>query len=338
MRLINVNESKKILAYIAELEKKSVNYFDVEKEFFLIDSNNLAEVKTKLYGYTIQATGIYENNDLTPEVVANLDGRGCYVYVEARDGKITIKQDLNGCWGIYLFRHENYFALSNSFFRLLDHIKFKYPLTVNRDYVNYIVSVNLCSLTCSETAVNEIQLVGRNAILHIDTEENSLETEWIDYAEWSIPLDSKKGIDILDNWIKFWVDVLRGIAKNTKFIQADLSGGFDSRISLVPILNSGIDLNKVRVNSVKGTVHTFEEDYSIASQIAEHYGFRLNSPLPARQVFNKSLQDIFNINLYTKQTFSNLSVFGMVKNIDKLYHPRRKTPPFRAGDIRRIDF
>ena len=166
--MINADEHKKLLAQIAELEKNSVNYFDVEKEFFLIDSNNLAEVKTRFYGYSIQATGIYEQDNLTEDAVKNLDGRGCYVYVEARDGQITIKQDLNGCWGIYLFRQGDYFALSNSFFRLLDHVKFKYPLTVNRDYCHYLVTDILSSITYFETAINEIELVDRNAVFHID--------------------------------------------------------------------------------------------------------------------------------------------------------------------------
>ena len=130
----NVDEHKKLLTQIAELEKNSINYFDVEKEFFLIDSDNLSRVHSKLYGYSIQRTGIYEQDNLTPEAIAGLDGRGCYVYVEVKDGEITIKQDLNGCWGIYLFRRGDYFALSNSFFRLVDHVMFKYPLTINRDY------------------------------------------------------------------------------------------------------------------------------------------------------------------------------------------------------------
>ncbi len=318
--MINANEHKKLLAQIAELEKNSINYFDVEKEFFLITSDNLSQVRPKLYGYSIQQSGIYEDDNLTPEAIAGLDGRGCYVYVGVKDGEITIKQDLNGSWGIYLFRHGDYFALSNSFFRLLDHVKFKYPLTVNRDYVNYLTSVSLCSLTCPETAINEIQLIDRNEILHIDTKKFSLQKEWIDYAEFSVPLDSKKGIAILDNWVELWSNVVRGVAQYTKFLQADLSGGFDSRMSLVPILNSGIDLNKIRINSATGVVHTFIEDYSIASQIADHYGFKLNRPLPSHQSLNESLSDVFTINLHTKQTFSNLFAFSMVKNVDKIYH------------------
>ena len=316
----NDEENKKLLAQIAELEKNSVNYFDVEKEFFLIDSNNLSQVRPKLYGYSIQATGIYEDDNLTPEAIANLDGRGCYVYVEVRDGKITIKQDLNGCWGIYLFRHGDYFALSNSFFRLLDHIKYRYPLTVNRDYCNYLMINIVSSHAYSETAVNEIQLVERNAIIQIDITKKFLEIELIDYKEHSISLDSEEGVAILDRWIEFWSNVSRGVAQHTKFITVSLSGGFDTRITLLTLLNSGIDLSKVEIFSIKDELHTHKEDYEIASKIATHYGFELNQPLPTRNSLNYNFNAAFNLALYGAQTFSNLPKLWSQKAVDKIYH------------------
>ena len=317
----NADEHKKLLAQIAELEKSSVNYFDVEKEFFLIDSNNLSQVRPKLYGYSIQETGIYEDDNLTHEAIANLDGRGCYVYVDVRDGKITIKQDLNGCWGIYLFRHGDYFALSNSFFRLLDHIKFKYPLTVNKDYVYYLATDILCSITYSETIVNEIQIIDRSAVIYIDILEKDLQTQLIDYKEYSVLLDSENGIATLDRWVELWGNVFRGVAQHTKFITADLSGGFDTRISLALLLNSGIDLNKIQIFSIKGELHTYKEDYEIASKIATHYGFKLNQTLPAQKFLNYNLTDFFNFDSYGNQLFSNIPKFWLLKkNIDKRYH------------------
>ena len=316
----NPEEHKKLLEQITALERDSVNYFAVEKEFFLIDSDNLSKVQSRFYGYSIQADGIYEEDNLTPEAVKNLNGRGCYVYVEVRDGQITIKQDLNGSWGIYLFRHGDYFALSNSFFRLLDHVKFRYPLTVNRDYVHYLVTDILCSISYLETIVNEIQLVDRSAILHIDTNKKTLEMELINYREYSVSLDSPEGMTALERWVEFWGKVFRGITQNTQFFQADLSGGFDTRVSFALLLHSGVNLSNIRVFSVKGSVHTFKEDYDIASQIANHFNFKLNKLFPQRETFNYSLNDIFNADFYISQTFSNLHKLWYQKNIDKIYH------------------
>ena len=319
MSVRNFEEHKKIMAQIAELEKNSVNYFDVEKEFFLIDSNNLSMTQTRLYGYSIQATGIYEEDNLTAEAVKGLDGRGCYIYVEVKNGKITIKQDLNGCWGIYLFRQGDYFALSNSFFRLVDHIKFRYSLTVNRDYCNHLLANELCSHAYSETAVNEIQLIERNAILRIDIAAKNLEKELIDYREHTIPLDSEEGISILDDWVEFWGGVLRGIAQHTDFIQADLSGGFDTRIPFLLLINSGVDCSKIRFNSSKSENHTFPEDYAIASKIAERYKLKLNQPLPDRQSLNYSLADVLNIDFYALQTIHKHPYVRLQKSCEKFY-------------------
>ena len=43
---------------------KTTNYFNVEKKFFFIDSNNLDSVRTRFYGYSIQDTGIFEEDNL----------------------------------------------------------------------------------------------------------------------------------------------------------------------------------------------------------------------------------------------------------------------------------
>ncbi|MBR6712050.1 MAG: hypothetical protein IKI76_03545 [Selenomonadaceae bacterium] len=318
--MMNADERKKLLAQVVELEKDSVNYFDVEKEFFLIDSDKLSQVRPKFYGYSIQRTGIYEDDNLTPEAIASLDGRGCYVYVQVKDGKITITQDLNGSWGIYLFRRGDYFALSNSFFRLVDHVKFKYPLTLNRDYCHHLIISALVSHAYSETAINEIRLVERNTIIHIDTNKKTLETEPIDYKENTVPLDSQAGIVTLDNWVDLWGAVFRGLVQHTKFISTDLSGGFDSRITFLLLLNSGIDCNQVQINSIRSSFHTYAEDYEIATQIAAHYGLKLNQPLPRKKFLNYSLSDLLSLDLYQQQTTKKYpSVSFKKKYLDKLY-------------------
>lgn len=317
--MINADEHKKLLEQVRALERESVNCFDVEKEFFLIDSDNLSDVQTRFYGYSIQSDGIYEDDNLTPEAVKNLDGRGCYIYIEARDGQITIKQDLNGCRGIYLFRHGDYFALSDSFFRLLDHVKFRRSLTMNRDYCHYLLLNDVCSHAYSETAVNEIQLVDRSAILHIDTTKKSLETKLTNYREYSVSLDSEAGMAAFDRWVELWGKIFRGLAQHTNFIQADLSGGFDSRISFALLLNSKINLNDIRIYSIKGTLHTFGEDYDIAAQIADHFNFKLNEPFTKNQIFNCSLTDTFNLDLYSNRTVSTLLRLWGQKGVDKVY-------------------
>ena len=72
--------------------------------------------------------------------------------------------------------------------------------------------VDLVSIqSYSQTAVNEIQLVDRGAILHIDVAKKTLELELIYYHEHSVPINSAEGVAIMDRWVEFWGNFSRGL-------------------------------------------------------------------------------------------------------------------------------
>ena len=237
-----------------------------------------------------------------------------------RGGGVTIQQDFNGSYGIYLFRKGDYFALSNSFFRLLEYIKTRYPLSLNRDYANYILVNGLASHAYSETPINEISLLPKNAIIMIDIEKRELKFDYIDYKENSIEIDSVEGLQTLDNWFKRQTTIIRNIAEKTNQITVDLSGGFDSRLTFLLVLMSGIDLNKIKINSANDKLHTHAEDYEIATSIANSYGFKLNNDKNwSNQAIPYSLSDIVNISFYAKMTFHKEMYFKYCKYAMKKY-------------------
>lgn len=259
------------------MKENSINYFDVEKEFFLIDSDNLQNVETKLYGYSFQESGIYENDNLTETAVSGLNGCGVYIYVEEKDGKITIQQDFNGSYGIYLFRKGDYFALSNSFLRLLEYVKVRYPISLNRDYANcHLAEWYSNHVAYSDTLVQEIQTLGRDIVIEIDILGKELVFRTVDYRESSLWINSAEGIEALDRWFLRWTNIFRRLKQKTDQIIMDLSGGFDTRIMFLLMLQSGIDLNEIYVRSINDDLYTHKEDYKIASEMAEYYGFKLN--------------------------------------------------------------
>lgn len=298
---------------------KEQNFFDVEREFFLIDSEHLDKVETRFYGYSVQRTGIYEEDNLTEEAIDGLDGRGCYVYVEANERHISIRQDFCGCYGIYLFRQGDYFALSSSFLRLLQHVSRKYPLTVNKDYGHHLLIDRLASQSPTQTPVKEISIIDRWARLSIDTEKRSLSVDMLEYKEMSYSLDTPEGIVLLDEWFDFWTDFLKELSKHTDYLRVDLSGGYDSRLTFLLMLCSGADLNALRVNSTLDKLHTHAEDYQIASSIAEHYGFSLNRPYPQTKWLNYSQADCINIEAYTKLGFHKEPYIKNHISADKFY-------------------
>lgn len=71
-------------------------------EFFIIDSNNLNSLESKLYGFSILDNKIvYDDDDVNND--SNLLGFGSYIHLKNFENKISIYQDLNGTWGLYLY-------------------------------------------------------------------------------------------------------------------------------------------------------------------------------------------------------------------------------------------
>lgn len=75
-------------------------------------------------------------------------GDGVYVYVKREDNHIIIRQDFIGSYEIYLYMGNDYFALSNSFVMLVDHVKKAHKISLNSDYANlFIIDVRYSSVT-----------------------------------------------------------------------------------------------------------------------------------------------------------------------------------------------
>lgn len=295
---------------------KEESYFQPEKEFFIIDSKNLKSVENSLYGYCIQGERIIKNfNELNED---KLDGNGVYVYIK-NDGKtITIKQDYIGCYGIYLYQNEGYFALSNSFQYLVDYVKKHYPISFNQDYANAFLCTELCSLSYSETMINEITLLDRTTVVKIDINTKNLNFTYIDYEENTIDPDSKEGLAILDNWYNKWTSIIK--TYSNKNMQFDLSGGMDSRLTFLLLLGSEVEHNTVLINSANDNLHCHKEDFEIATEIAKKYDFKLNNINNINtQTTKYSAKDLQNISFYTKLGFH------------KKMYPRAITNFYRIG-------
>ena len=81
-------------------------------------------------------------------------------------------------------------------------------------------------------------------------------------------------------------------------IVVDVSGGFDSRMVLAPVLSARVDPSRIVFNSIP----RLEDDYRIATLLAEEFGFQLNmepesitkDPIPPVEVFaDRALNIIF---------------------------------------------
>ncbi len=106
--------------------------------------------------------------------------------MQRTDDLISIHQDFIGSFGLYLYQEADYFAISNSFMALVDHLKGHHPITFHQDYANYILNADLCSASFSETMIHEIRLLDRAAVVTIDIPSRQLKLDYVDYQENSV--------------------------------------------------------------------------------------------------------------------------------------------------------
>lgn len=282
---------------------------DFSEYFFVIDSDNISDTKTDMFGYAIQTDGVYERANVDKLKPDQLEGCGAYVHIERTDKGIVLRQDAGGSFGLYLYRKDGYFAISNSFFRLVEHLQGKKEMTVNKDYVNHFLVSWLTSLSYGQTALNEVELVHAHASVIISW-DGKIEYDLREYNYNTIPINSKEGIELIDKWYNKWLGIVRNIAGNANQVFADLSGGMDSRLVFMFLLNSGVDLNRVFIRSLNENVHTHSEDYEIANDIAAKYNFVLNDvSLIDGNGYNLSQDEVIQLAFYVKMLFHKEMTF-----------------------------
>ena len=193
-------------------------------------------------------------------------------------------------------------------------------MTFNRDYADALMMPRLlCSFVYGDTLVNEIECIPRNRIVKINKNDSSISYKTIDYDENSVEINTVEALDILDGWFYKWVDIIRSIKSKTNRISVDLTGGFDTRVIFALILSANIDMNSIIVFSILDEHHNHEEDFEIASQIADEFGFKLNQPIDAKSVNFKDMGDIINLSSYLKLGFSNQFNFKSSYYINPIY-------------------
>ena len=272
--------------------------------FFVITSDETDRVCDSFYGYAI----IGDDFVAAPAKVDydSLSGNGCYVGIERKEKEIILHQDFMGCYGIYRYEDGNgYFAFSNSFLYLYEYLIQKgIQLTTDQDYINYMITAELASLSYDHTPVKEITLLDRSARIHISVRTPKYKIEKLDYKENTIAPDSPEGIALLDQWFERWAGLFRKIALQTSNISVDLSGGFDTRLTFALFFKAGVDMNRIITYSIVDGKHTHSEDLQIAKQIAETLHFPLNNwKNQSNERIPYTLKEQLDQSLYTKLFF-----------------------------------
>lgn len=266
---------------------------------FVIDSNNY--IDTKLYGYMITDDG---------KIIESYNGEntrnGCYCLVINKNNSINIYQDYIGCFGIYLYEKENYFALSNNFLYLINCLHGK--LSLNKDYYRKLINAREVAFPQEQTLCNEIKRINGNYIIHIAN--GKINIEKIKEQQYFIKYTSKEFLNTLDKWYKKWLNVYNNIYKEN--VLQDLSGGIDTRILLSMALNSDTEQSILFRTKDCYVGEEGKEDYDISNKLIDY--FHLN-----KYKRTKIFKDIKNLENNFIFGNSNFSASVREKPIQKLY-------------------
>ena len=275
----------------------------IEENFFIIDSDNLENISSHMYGYSISKDGFLTDNYYKkighyeePESI------GSFIMIRTNGKEIIINQDFYGNFGIYLYEDKSnkYFALSNSFLLLEEFLVEKKKISLNKDFSDNFITVWLCTPSIYETMIEEITRLPSNGYIIINIKNKSFEIKYIDYQQNTIPLESEKGLKIIDEWVDKWAYIIRSLKKVTENIYFDLSGGFDSRVVLAIFLSSGVDPKDMSFNSFQSNAHGHDEDLKIAKNISLKLGFQLNNLKFDNNYTKWSPRDTLFCSMYTK--------------------------------------
>ena len=278
----------------------------IKENFFIIDSNNLEEIHSHMYGFSISKKGILTNNYY--KKIGNYEEPeplGVYVMVRKMEDEIKLNQDFYGSFGIYIYENKKTgnFILSNSFLLLEEYLVGKQNFTINKDFADSLIISGLCTPSIYETMVKEITIIPSNAFIIINIKKKIFKIYYKDYKESSVPFETKEGLKIIDKWVDKWRYILRSLKKKTDNISIDLSGGFDSRTVLSIFLNSDIDINSILINSKNDTIHVHEQDFKIARNISIKYGLKLNNFNLDENGTQLSVKDSLFCTIYSKLGF-----------------------------------
>ena len=238
------------------------------------------------------------------------DGR--FALFSRTDSGYVAKTDELGQETLFYYYSNGKWALSNSFFYLVEQLKkANCTLSIRKSaLIAPFVKHALCQqLVSNNTGIEEIKVLPLKKEIVISGCGKYLSLKDVELGKRVESIDEYK--ESLLTFAASWSSRFHAlINRKPDLAFMDLSGGYDSRILLGLAIRSGTDLTKINIRSNKN----YSEDYQIAELLSSTYGFQLSSrSLPGKKANSSEA--------YMLWKYGNLGIYFPV------YIPVFSSPP-----------
>ncbi len=244
---------------------------DLLNSLLIIDSKHLDKIPIGLYGLMITEDGLC----FGPQIPENETRIGYFTAIRKNGSHIQITQDFLGTFGLYLYQNSDRYVISNSFFHLSEYLRGE--LTLNSEAARALIYSAYIPVGKEDTLANEIRKLDSQCSLEINAQSGKLSILQGTFPYFQKSLDNTEAFSDLDRWYERWTKIFHKLIEDGYPVNADLSGGFDTRIIFSLLKNAGADLDSIRILSHENiNLAKDSDDYRIASEIADDHKFILN--------------------------------------------------------------
>ena len=167
----------------------------IHDNFFYICSDNFREYQSAFYGYALDDNRLLLRTNPSEKIIDKYS-YGVFVNIVATEESILIQQDFFGGFGLYLYREGPFWALSNSFYHMLQKLDHGHKLTINEDYLSLFLVTPVVPPSITETAIKEINELAQSEYILINKKTGVLSVQKNDYDLYSIDIYNEKATQL----------------------------------------------------------------------------------------------------------------------------------------------